>query len=191
MPAPQTPGEMEAAMIRQLPERYGKTLDDWMTVCDSAGLSKKMEFVQFLKQEHGVKHGEAFVLTQIYFNDGKLVYGDPEALLKEQYKSEELRNLYNDLCAEIKQGISDPIKFGVCKGYVSLLGAKQFAIILPKKGSIWIGLSLGDEPTTELLKTAKNIGGSDKINRYIEISGISDVTPKVFEYLTQAYRFNS
>ena len=191
MPAPQTPGEMEAIIIEQLHERYGKTLEDWMAICAAAGLEKKMDFVRFLKQEHGVKHGEAFVLTQIYFNDGKLVYGNPEALLQEQYKTSESRKLYDDLSETIVNTIDQPVKLGVCKGYVSVLGAKQFAVILPKRGSIWIGLALGDEPTTEVLKTAKNIGGIDKINRYVEITNMKDWSGQIAEYIVQSYRFNS
>lgn len=191
MPVPQTPGEMEAIMIEQLPERYGKTLEEWMTVCASAGLEKKMEFVQFLKQEHGVKHGEAFVLTQIYFNDGKPVYGDPESLLRQQYKNPEQRKLYEMVLKSIQNSIDHPIKFGVCKGHVSVLGARQFAVILPKRNSIWIGLALGDEPVAPPLKTAKNIGGSDKINCYVEIQEINDYTERAAQLVLQSYRFNS
>ncbi|QTN39337.1 DUF4287 domain-containing protein [Cryomorphaceae bacterium] len=191
MPAPQTPAEMEAIMVKNLPERYGKTLDQWIEVCAAAGLEKKMEFVQFLKQEHGVKHGEAYVLTQIYFNGGKLVYGNPEALLQEQYKKEEQRELYDFLSLQITKSFTEPIKLGICKGYVSVLGHKQFAVILPKRGGIWIGLALGDEPTNELLKTAKNIGGTDKINRYIAIEDEGDWSEQTAHYLEKAYRFNS
>ena len=191
MPAPQTPAEMEAIMVKNLPERYGKTLDQWMEVCSAAGLEKKMEFVQFLKQEHGVKHGEAFVLVQIYFNDGKLVYGNPEDLLQEQYKKEKQRALYNFLSLQIPKSLTEPIKLGVCRGYVSVLGRKQFAVILPKRAAIWIGLALGDEPTNDLLKTAKNIGGTDKINRYISIEGEGDWSEQAAQYLKKAYRFNS
>ena len=50
MPTPQTPAEMEAILLDKLPERYGKSLSEWMKICESAGLEKKMEYVHYLKQ---------------------------------------------------------------------------------------------------------------------------------------------
>jgi len=190
MPTPQTPAEMEAAMLNNLPLRYGKSLSEWMKICESAGLKKKMEYVQFLKQKEGVKHGEAFVLTQIYFNGGRPVYSDPEALLQEQYKAPELRDLYDLILSRMISEIPYPIRVGVCKGYTSLIGEKQFAVLIPKRKEIWIGLSLPNEEPNYLLKSSKSLGGSDKINRYISISNESDLDKDAFAFVLKSYKNN-
>jgi hypothetical protein len=190
MPTPQTPAEMEAILLDKLPERYGKSLSEWMKICESAGLEKKMEYVHYLKQQYGIKHGEAFVLTQIYFNEGKPVYGDPGALLKEQYKTQKDRILYDFVVEKIVESLNEPIKIGICKGYTSLLGQKQFAVLLPKKKELWIGLALPQEEVNDLLKTTKNLGGSDKINRYIPISKKEDWGRRISEYVLKSYKYN-
>ncbi len=181
---------MEAVLLNKLPERYGKSLSEWMKICELAGLEKKMEFVNYLKQAYGIKHGEAFVLTQIYFNGGKPVYGDPEALLNDQYKTERGRNLYDYIINRTVEDIGLPIKIGICKGYTSLMGEKQFAVVLPKRKEIWIGLALPNEEVNDLLRTTKNIGGSDKINRYISVSKKEDWNNRITEYLLKSYKYN-
>ena len=49
-----TPEEMEKAMIRNLPEKTGKSLEEWLEVLRDSGLSEKRGLKELLKKRHGV-----------------------------------------------------------------------------------------------------------------------------------------
>lgn len=46
-------------MIDNLPAKTGRSLDEWFTVLDAAGLEKHGQAMALLKGEHGVSHGFA------------------------------------------------------------------------------------------------------------------------------------
>ncbi len=50
---------------------YGKPIDEWMTLLPTAGTTKHMELVTWLKDEHGMGHGHANALVAVYLKDTK------------------------------------------------------------------------------------------------------------------------
>ena len=54
-----TPEEGLAAQIRNIEQRYGKSMSDWFAVIAASGLAKHTEVVSMLKAEHGLAHGAA------------------------------------------------------------------------------------------------------------------------------------
>ena len=61
-----TPAEMEQAIIRNLPEKTGKTLDAWCAVLKASGLSGKRELKAILKETHGVGHFQSQTIVKRY-----------------------------------------------------------------------------------------------------------------------------
>ena len=61
-----TPDEMEKAIIRNLPEKTGKSLEAWCAVLRASGLSEKREFKAHLKADHGVGHFQAQIIVTRY-----------------------------------------------------------------------------------------------------------------------------
>ena len=59
-----SPQEMKAAMIAGLPEKTGKSLDEWRKIVQKAGLTKHKEIVTLLKTQHGVTHGFANMIVR-------------------------------------------------------------------------------------------------------------------------------
>ena len=58
------PEEMEKAIIRNLPEKTGKSLEEWCTVLKVSGLRQKRELKDHLKKEHGVGHFQAQTIVK-------------------------------------------------------------------------------------------------------------------------------
>ncbi len=58
-----SPEEMKLAMIAGLKERTGKTLDEWLRILRSSGLTKHKEFVNLLKASHEMTHGYANMIA--------------------------------------------------------------------------------------------------------------------------------
>lgn len=61
-----TPDEMAKAIIRNLPEKTGKSLEQWCAVLRASGLSDKRELKAHLKADHGVGHFQAQTLVTRY-----------------------------------------------------------------------------------------------------------------------------
>ena len=63
------PEEMEAAMIRNLPEKTGKSLEEWCAILSDSGLSEKSSMKKHLKEIHGVGHFQAQTIVKFYLLD--------------------------------------------------------------------------------------------------------------------------
>ena len=63
------PEEMEAAMIRNLSEKTGKSLEEWCGVLRDSGLSEKRDMNKHLKEIHGVGHFQAQTIVKFYLLD--------------------------------------------------------------------------------------------------------------------------
>lgn len=46
--------------------KYGRPIDEWMTLLASAGPTKHGELVNWLKSEHGMGHGHANALVAVH-----------------------------------------------------------------------------------------------------------------------------
>ncbi len=59
---PTSPAEMMAAIIRNLPQKTGKDIQEWMTIArsDAVGrLASRKEKIAYLQREYGLGHGQA------------------------------------------------------------------------------------------------------------------------------------
>ena len=63
------PEEMEAAMIRNLPEKTGKSLEEWCVVLKESGLTGKRDLKKNLKENHGVGHFQTQTIVKHYLKD--------------------------------------------------------------------------------------------------------------------------
>ena len=63
------PEEMEAAMIRNLPEITGKSLEEWCEVLRESGLTERRDMKKHLKEDHSVGHFQAQTIVKFYLLD--------------------------------------------------------------------------------------------------------------------------
>jgi hypothetical protein len=61
-----TPEEMQKAIIRNLHDKTGKSLEEWFAVLRDSGLSEKRELKEELKKVHGVGHFQAQTIVKFY-----------------------------------------------------------------------------------------------------------------------------
>lgn len=52
-----------ASYFPSIEAKYGKSIAEWQDLMRAAGISKHMELVTWLKQEHGMGHGHANALV--------------------------------------------------------------------------------------------------------------------------------
>ena len=60
------PEEMEAAMIRNLSDKTGKSLEEWCVVLKDSEFTEKRDMKKHLKEDHGVGHFQAQTIVKFY-----------------------------------------------------------------------------------------------------------------------------
>ena len=60
------PTSMAKAMVKNLPEKTGKTLEEWIKILKSHMFLKHGEIVKYLRQEYSLTHGYANMIAFKY-----------------------------------------------------------------------------------------------------------------------------
>ena len=176
---------MDAAlqtMINNMPEKTGKSLDQWKIVLKEKNFEKHGQAVKFLKEQHGVTHG--FANTIVTLSKDQTATADD--LVTTQYKGkEELIPTFEKLLNEIKK-FGDDITITPKKAAVSVIRKRQFALIKPAtKTRIDLGLKLKDVPITARLENSGPFG--TMCTHRIRLSNTSEVDSEVIDWLKMAY----
>lgn len=174
--------QMQEAVIKNLPEKTGKTLEEWIGIARSLNLSKNSEILQKLRQDYGLGHVQA--QTVVWRMEGDKPYIETKGYEERIFKN--TFTLYSEL-KDLILNLSDEVTIRPCKTYIPFYRKKQFAIITEKKGELVLGLNLDPIKFQELQK-ADNLGGSDRINKMIIVSRENLKTLK--NYIKEAYSNN-
>ncbi|MFD0861667.1 DUF4287 domain-containing protein [Sungkyunkwania multivorans] len=169
-------------MIDNMPEKTGKSLDEWKRLLNEKAFAKHGEAVKYLKQEHGVTHGFANTIVSLSKDD----HDTADDLIANQYDGKEnLRPIYEKLIAVVDTFGSDVIKTPK-KTSVSLIRKRQFALIKPAtKTRIDLGLKLKDKPTTERLGNSGPFG--TMCSHRVQLTALEDIDAELISWLKEAY----
>lgn len=174
--------QMQEAVINNLPEKTGKTLEEWIRIAKDFGLVKNNEVLKKLKADYGLGHVQA--QTIVWRMQGEKPYvetkGYEQGIFKcnyERYLS--LKNLI------LK--ISEEVEVKPCKTYIPFYRNFQFAIITEKKGQLILGLNLHENEFPELNR-AEKLGGSDRINKMLVVN--NDDLGSIEKYIREAFKNN-
>ncbi len=176
-----TPEEMAASMIANMPEKTGKSLEDWLTIVGASGLQKHGQIVKFLKSEHAMTHGFANLVASKALNPEPV---SEDALVDTQYTGAKaaLRPIH-DAIVEFCTALGGDVEIAPKKASVSLRRSKQFALITPAtKTRIDLGLALKGEKAKGRLESYNAM-----CSHRVRIEDISDFDDKVKGWIRQAY----
>lgn len=183
---PKSPEEMAAAMVANLKDNTGKTLEQWRKVAKAAKLQKHGALVKLLKTEHGVTHGYANLIAHDHFQNWSVASSDDD-LVAAQYAGAkaELKPIYDVILAAVNK-FGDDVVVSPKNAYVALRRGKQFGLIKPStKDRIDVGLNLkGVEPEGRL-EPAGSLGGM--VSHRIQVTKKKDVDATLKRWLKQAY----
>ncbi len=173
-------------MIDNLPEKTGKSLDEWKTVLAKELLAKHGEMVKFLKSEHGVSHGFANTIVALYRADSD---GEKEDLLALQYKGKEvLLPMYKKL-DKILMSLGKDVKVTPKRGSVSYIRKHQFALVKPAtKTRIDIGLKLKGIEADGILGPSGPFG--TMCTHRIQVTNLDDIDAALRAWLERAYEMS-
>lgn len=170
-------------MINNMPEKTGKSLDEWKKILKAKAFAKHSEGVKFLKSEHGVTHGFANTIVTL----SKEEHHSEEDLVTNQYKGKEaLLPIYEQLLKTVKKLGSDVV-ITPKKTAVSIIRKKQFALIKPAtKTRIDLGLKIKDKPTTDRLENSGPFG--TMCTHRVRITSSDEVDQELTDWLSEAYQ---
>jgi hypothetical protein len=188
---------MVAKWVATLPEKTGRSLDEWVSLLEKEGPETEAERRAWLKVEHGFGTNHAWWIAEratkgsSYWEDG-----NPEVYLKAAVEYVEgmyagpksaLRPLHDRLL-ELGRGLGPDVRVCPCKTIVPLYRENVFAQIKPAtRTRIDFGLSLrGVEPAGRLLSTGGEAKG-DRITHRIAVQSAADIDRELERWLRSAY----
>ena len=181
-----SPEEMAAAMIANMKEKTGKTLEQWIAIAKKSGEEKHGTITKYLKTEHDMTHGFANLVAH------KTLKSDADSsetdLVAAQYKDAktDLKPIYDALVKAAKT-LGKDVEIAPKKAYVSLRRNKQFAIIQPStKTRVDLGLNLKDEPAAAKLEKSGSFNAM--VSHRVRLEKPGDVDKDVKAWLKKAYK---
>ena len=176
--------------LQNIQTRTGKTLDELYAHIRRSGLIKHGEIRALLKKDPGMGHGDANTLATFFLkSDGQgadhskesstddlvnAIYAGPKAVL---------RPIHDKLMSAIDE--FGTFEIAPKKGYVSLRGKKQFAMIGPAtKSQVEVGLNLKDAAATARLM-ALPPGGMCQYK--VRLSDPAEVDAELLAWIRRAY----
>jgi hypothetical protein len=184
--------------IKELPEKSGRSLEEWIALTRKSGPPTEKERREWLKREHKLGSNSAAWIAERL--EGKGTEEDsPDAYLKTaaewveaQYSGPRaaLRPLYEEL---LKLGFSlgTDVKACPCKTMVPFYRNHVFAQIKPSTNTrIDLGFALGNMKTPKRLIDTGGYEKKDRITRRIEVRSKADIDDEVKLWLKKAYEMD-
>lgn len=182
-----SPEEMAAAMVANMPEKTGKSLDAWLKLVKKQKLAKHGEIVKWLKGEHGMTHGFANLVAHTHLNPpGDASGGDDLVATQYAGKKEALRPIYDKLAKAVAKFGAD-VELAPKKAYVSLRRNKQFGLIQPSTATrVDVGLQLKGVPAKGRLEASGSFNAM--VSHRVRVESAKDVDAELVGWLKQAYQ---
>ncbi len=179
---------MEDNMIKNLEEKYGKSLREWITIVNKSNLEKHKEIVNYLKSEYGFTYGYANLIAHKSLKSDAGSAASADDLVEQQYSNgkENLKPIYDELITFIK-GFGDDVELAPKKAYVSIRRKKQFAIIQPStKTRLDIGLNLQGKAPMGRLEESGSFNAM--CSHRIRLADKNELDEEIINWLKEAYQ---
>ena len=181
------PKEMEEAILRNLPSKTGRSLEEWFRILSNMGYSTKADTIQFLKIEHKLGHFQAQKVYERFI--GQENYAAPETFAATLFSVPESIALFTSLRKQILQ-IDKKVVEKPCRTYIPYYHRTQFAVVKPGKShQLQLGLALPDHMEANLF-TRSSTKASRRVSHWATLLNAHDIEA-VLDSIYKAYHFNS
>jgi hypothetical protein len=187
--------QMVQDWIDQLPEKTGRTLEQWIELVKTAGPPTEKERREWLKAKHGFGTNGAWWLAERAEGKGT-EDSDPDLYLQSAAKhveamyagpKEALRPIHDKLL-QLGRKLGSDIRVCPCKTIVPIYRRHVIAQIKPTtRTRIDFGLALGKTKTPKRLIDTGGLAKGDRITHRIPLSSIAEIDDEVKRLLKTAY----
>ncbi len=169
-----------------MPEKTGKSLDEWKKILKTKSFTKHSEAVKFLKETHQVTHGFANTIVTL----SKEETAAPADLVTEQYKGKEMLFPVYEKLLQVIQSFGSDVVITPKKTSVSIIRKRQFALIKPAtKTRIDLGLKLPGKELTGRLENSGPFG--TMCTHRVKLTSVEEVDDELTSWLREAYELAS
>lgn len=186
------------SVLDHLPEKTGKSADEWVRLVQRKGPAGERERRAWLKSEHGLGMTTAMLIAQAA-GDGR-DQTDPEAYLAAapamvdaMYADRAALRPIHDRLLELGLALGSDAKACPCKTIVPLYREHVFAEIKPAtRKRVDLGLALKGakrKPPARLVDTG-GLAKGDRITHRIPIAGVKEIDATVERWLGIAYELD-
>ncbi|MBT8236734.1 MAG: DUF4287 domain-containing protein [Bacteroidia bacterium] len=169
-------------MIANMPEKTGKSLDEWVKILKGKSFAKHSEAVKYLKSEHQVTHGFANTIVSL----AKDKDSTEVDLVSEQYKGKEaLFPIYQKLTDYVKS-LGNDVTITPKKASVSIIRKRQFVLIKPAtKTRIDLGFKLKDKAVAGRLENSGPFG--TMCTHRVQLHDVNEIDDELKAWIKEAY----
>lgn len=147
-----TPEEMAASMVANMPDKTGKSLEEWLKIVSASGLEKHGQIVKMLKGDHDMTHGFANLVAHHALNAEPA--GDADLVAAQYAGAKAALKPIHDAIVAFSLSLGNDVEVAPKKTSVSLRRSKQFALITPAtKSRIDLGIALKGETAAGRLES--------------------------------------
>ena len=181
--------------VETLPEKTGRSLDEWIALVKKSGPETEKERREWLKEKHKLGTNSAWWIAGRAEGKG-MEDSDPESYLQAAEKYVEdmfagpkagLRPIYDRLL-KIGLGIGKDVKACPCQTIVPLYRNHVFAQLKPSaRTRLDLGFSLGGMKVPPRLIDTGGLQKGDRITHRIPISSLDEIDDEVKRWLKIAY----
>ena len=183
--------------VAELPEKTGRTIDEWADLVRRSPLATANEKRAWLKAEYG--HGTNTAWWIVEYAAGEATWdADPETYLRSAVgyvdamfgaKGKEWQRPVFEAVVAFARTLGPDVKVCPCKTIVPLYRKRVFAELKPAtKTRLELALVLGEEPFTGRLQVNPRAKGNDRLRHLIPLTAAADFDAEAKKWLTAAYR---
>ena len=187
--------------IKDLPEKTGRSLEQWLKLVKKEGPPTEKERREWLKKEYGMGTNTAWWLAEkAEAKADSFADGDPDAYLEAAVHYVDdmfagaksgLRPIY-DALLKLGLAIGPEAKACPCKTIVPLYRNHVFAQIKPTTNKrVDMGFALKDTKATGRLIDTGGFAKKDRITHRIPISSLQEIDDEVKRWLKVAYEMDA
>lgn len=181
------PKEMGEAIIRNLKQKTGKTLEEWLEILSQAQHTDKKSVMTFLKTEHNLGHFQAQKIFEQYSGTDK--YTNPDLFIDQLFKTKSSLKMYKHISDAILSFGKD-VEVKPCQTYIPFYRKTQFALVtMDKHDNMVLALNLPEGFQHDKFKMTKSLA-STRINFETIIEGPNDMDDEMINIVRQAYHAN-
>jgi hypothetical protein len=183
---------MEEASLKNVQDRTGKTLEEWLRVVEKSGPITEKERIAWLKEKHGITTNYALWIARRVDGGGTPESYDPDAMVEAMFagKKAGLRPIYNCMLA-LAFGLGKDVRVSPGKTIVPFYRKHVFAQVKPTTTTrIDIGFAFKDmKPSGKLISTGGFEKG-DRITHRIPVASVEEIDAEVRKCLKHAYEMD-
>lgn len=183
---PTSPADMMTAMLNNMEDKTGNTLEHWLKVTAKSGEEKHNDIIKFLKVNHGLTHGYANIIAFKHREQFEKPKSNEE-MIADQFKvGKSVLLPWYEILRDYIQSLGADVELAPRKSYVSFRRSKQFAILKAStKTRLDVGLILKGVESTPQLQEGKQFSGM--MTHCVSITSESDIDDELKGWLKEAY----